>query len=144
VLDTEMQNVRVRGGDPVRLTNLELRLLQFLLTNDGRAQTVDKLTAHVWGHRGLGDRQLLKQLVHRLRQKIEKDPAAPIHLQTLTASAISSGGRDAHELIAHIPPPQSQRVHSTCARVFLRHDLERPQHVVLLVFEDGQWYTHLP
>jgi len=84
VLDTEMQNVRVRGGDPVRLTRLELRLLQFLLTNDGRAQTIDKLTAHVWGHRGLGDRQLLKQLVHRLRQKIEKDPAAPMHLQTLS------------------------------------------------------------
>ena len=84
VLDTELQTVRVRGGEAVRLTNLELRLLQLLLTNDGRAQTVDKLTAHVWGHRGLGDRQLLKQLVHRLRQKIEKDPAAPVHLQTLS------------------------------------------------------------
>jgi len=84
VLDTEMQTVRVRGADPVRLTNLELRLLQLLLTNDGRPQTVDKLTAHVWGHRGLGDRQLLKQLVHRLRQKIERDPAAPVHLQTLS------------------------------------------------------------
>jgi DNA-binding response OmpR family regulator len=79
-----MQTVRVRGADPVRLTNLELRLLQLLLTNDGRPQTVDKLTAHVWGHRGLGDRQLLKQLVHRLRQKIERDPAAPVHLQTLS------------------------------------------------------------
>ena len=34
------------------------------------------------GHRGSGDRQLLKQLVHRLRQKIEIDPAAPQRLQT--------------------------------------------------------------
>jgi DNA-binding response OmpR family regulator len=84
VLDIELQTVRVRGGAPVRLTNLELRLIQFLLTNEGRPQTVDKLTAHVWGHRGFGDRQLLKQLVHRLRQKIERDPAAPVHLQTLS------------------------------------------------------------
>lgn len=84
LLDTELQTVRVRGADPVRLTNLELRLLQFLLTNAGRPQTVDKLTSHIWGHRGLGDRQLLKQLVHRLRQKIERDPAAPEHLQALS------------------------------------------------------------
>ena len=83
-LDTELQTVRVRGNDPVRLTNLELRLLQFLLTNAGRPQTADKLTSHVWGHRGLGDRQLLKQLVHRLRQKIERDPAAPAHLLTMS------------------------------------------------------------
>jgi DNA-binding response OmpR family regulator len=36
----------------------------------------------VWGHKGSGDRQLLKQLVHRLRQKIEIDPATPQMLQT--------------------------------------------------------------
>jgi len=42
----------------------------------------DRLLVHVWGHRGSGDRQLLKQLVHRLRQKIEQDPAAPQLLQT--------------------------------------------------------------
>jgi DNA-binding response OmpR family regulator len=38
--------------------------------------------AHVWGHRGSGDRQLLKQLVHRLRQKLEKDPAGADLLHT--------------------------------------------------------------
>ncbi|TLY89780.1 MAG: hypothetical protein E6K44_09690, partial [Gammaproteobacteria bacterium] len=32
-----------------------------------------------------GDRQLLKQLVHRLRQKIETDPAAPALLRTAAA-----------------------------------------------------------
>jgi DNA-binding response OmpR family regulator len=32
---------------------------------------------HVWGNRAGGNRQLLKQLVHRLRQKIEDDPADP-------------------------------------------------------------------
>jgi DNA-binding response OmpR family regulator len=36
----------------------------------------------VWGHKGAGDRQLLKQLVHRVRQKIETDPANPQILQT--------------------------------------------------------------
>jgi DNA-binding response OmpR family regulator len=36
----------------------------------------------VWGHKSGGDRQLLKQLVHRLRHKIETDPAAPTLLRT--------------------------------------------------------------
>jgi len=40
----------------------------------------------VWGHKGAGDRQLLKQLVHRLRQKIEVDPAAPQMLQTVVGA----------------------------------------------------------
>ena len=39
---------------------------------------------HVWGYRGMGDRQLLKQLVHRLRRKIEADPADPKHLITVS------------------------------------------------------------
>jgi DNA-binding response OmpR family regulator len=38
---------------------------------------------HVWGYRGPGDRQMLKQLVHRLRQKVEADPAAPRYVQTV-------------------------------------------------------------
>ncbi len=46
----------------------------------------ERLLTHVWGHRGSGDRQLLKQLVHRLRQKIEADPAAPQVLQTVAGA----------------------------------------------------------
>jgi len=83
-LDAERQSVRVREGDPVRLTKLEFRLLQLLLANAGHTLPVDRLTGHVWGYRGSGDRQILKQLVHRLRQKIERDPAAPEYLVTIS------------------------------------------------------------
>jgi DNA-binding response OmpR family regulator len=81
-LNAEEHTVRISGGDPVRLTKLELRLLQMLLANVGRTVSSDRLLAHIWGHRNSGDRQLLKQLVHRLRQKIEADPALPQLLQT--------------------------------------------------------------
>ena len=81
--DLESQTVRVRGGEPVRLTQLEARLLQLLLANGGHPQTIERLTSHVWGYRGLGDRQLLKQLVHRLRRKIEADPGNPRYLVTV-------------------------------------------------------------
>jgi DNA-binding response OmpR family regulator len=76
-LDPENQTVSVRGGASVRLTNLEFRLAQYLLVNADHTIPMERLTQHVWGYRGTGDRQLLKQLVHRLRQKIEQDPAQP-------------------------------------------------------------------
>jgi DNA-binding response OmpR family regulator len=81
-LDVDEHTARVGNGEPVRLTKLELRLLQMLLANAGRTVNSDRLLMQVWGHRNSGDRQLLKQLVHRLRQKIEIDPAAPQLLQT--------------------------------------------------------------
>jgi len=83
-LDLELQSVAVRGGDPVRLTRLELRLLQILLANAGHTLPAERLLAHVWGSRGSGDRQLLKQLVHRLRQKIEAEATEPRYLVTIS------------------------------------------------------------
>ncbi len=81
-LDVDEHTVQVGTGDPIRLTKLELRLLQMLLANSGHTVGSDRLLMQVWGHRGAGDRQLLKQLVHRLRHKIEVDPAVPQLLQT--------------------------------------------------------------
>jgi DNA-binding response OmpR family regulator len=85
-LDPENQAVRVRGRPATRLTKLEYRLLQYLLVNAGHTLPVERLTQHVWGYRGAGDRQMLKQLVHRLRQKIERDPAAPEYVLTVAGT----------------------------------------------------------
>jgi DNA-binding response OmpR family regulator len=85
-LDIEEHTVRIGSAEPVRLTKLELRLLQMLLANAGHTVSSDRLLIQVWGHRNSGDRQLLKQLVHRLRQKIEADPAVPQFLQTASGA----------------------------------------------------------
>jgi len=84
-LDLGEHTVRIGTGEAVRLTKLELRLLQMLLANAGHTVSSERLLVQVWGHRSGGDRQLLKQLVHRLRQKIETDPAAPALLRTAAA-----------------------------------------------------------
>ena len=81
-LDTQEHTVQIGTKEPVRLTKLELRLLQMLVANAGHTVSSDRLLMQVWGHKGSGDRQLLKQLVHRLRQKVEADPTAPQLLQT--------------------------------------------------------------
>jgi DNA-binding response OmpR family regulator len=85
-LDTQEHTVQVGTKEPVRLTKLELRLLQMLIANAGHTVSSDRLLMQVWGHKGSGDRQLLKQLVHRLRQKIEVDPATPQMLQTVVGA----------------------------------------------------------
>jgi DNA-binding response OmpR family regulator len=81
-LDLEAHALRLGDAEPVKLTKLETRLLQILIANAGHVVGTERLLTHVWGHRGSGDRQLLKQLVHRLRQKIETDPAEPALLKT--------------------------------------------------------------
>ncbi|MEO8195726.1 MAG: response regulator transcription factor [Thermoanaerobaculia bacterium] len=81
-LDLERRTARLGGAHPVHLTPLELRLLQLLVASSGETVTVERLLIHIWGSRGAGERQLLKQLVHRLRQKIEPEPATPRYLVT--------------------------------------------------------------
>ncbi len=83
MLDVESQSVSVRGGTPVRLTGLEFRLLHYLLVNAEHTLPAERLTQHVWGYRGGDDRQILKQLVHRLRHKVEHNPAEPEYVITV-------------------------------------------------------------
>ena len=91
-LDLEAHSLRMDEAAPVKLTKLETRLLQILIANAGHVVGTERLLTHVWGHRGSGDRQLLKQLVHRLRQKIEEDPAEPRYLQTESGAGYRLAG----------------------------------------------------
>lgn len=68
-LDSAALELRV-GEVTHRVTPLESRLLQLLIANAGQPVVTQRLLTHIWGQRGGGDRQLLKQLVHRLRQKL--------------------------------------------------------------------------
>jgi DNA-binding response OmpR family regulator len=81
-LDLEGLSLGIADAPALRLTKLEARLLQILMANAGNVVGTERLLVHVWGRRGSGDRQLLKQLVHRLRHKIEADPANPRYLTT--------------------------------------------------------------
>jgi DNA-binding response OmpR family regulator len=82
-LDPERQQAR-RGRElPIHLTPLEFRLLQHLMLHRGQVSAAETLIEHVWGYQGTGDRDLLKQLIRRLRRKIEPDPANPIYIETV-------------------------------------------------------------
>ncbi len=81
-LDTNQRVVRVGGGLLVSLTPLENRLLEYLMVNAGQVLTTDAIIDHVWGPSG-ADRDMLRQLVRRLRAKIEPDPADPAYIITI-------------------------------------------------------------
>jgi DNA-binding response OmpR family regulator len=69
-------------GESVSLTPLENRLLECLMINAGRVLTFDSIIDHVWGP-AAADRDMLRQVIHRLRAKIESKPSEPIYIQTV-------------------------------------------------------------
>lgn len=70
-LDTADRTATVSKTAPVRLTQLEFRLLYLLMTNPNRVVTTDSIADRVWGYSDGGDRDLVRGLVSRLRRKIE-------------------------------------------------------------------------
>jgi two-component system, OmpR family, response regulator RegX3 len=81
--DISRQEVTCAKGKCIRLTPMESRLLQVLIANVGRPRSRESLVEGVWGYTGEGDYALLKNLVRRLRLKIEPDPSAPRYIKTL-------------------------------------------------------------
>lgn len=82
-LDPLRHALRTRSGATIDLTPKEYRVLHYLIVNQGRTLSAEKIIDHVWGYHDRGARALLKQLVRRLRTKIEPDPAQPRYLQTV-------------------------------------------------------------
>ena len=76
--------VMLKNGGAVRLTNLELRLLYYLLNRPGQTVTIEELNQRVWGYADEANNTMLKNVVYRLRRKIESDPANPLIIQTVS------------------------------------------------------------
>ncbi|MDE2902399.1 MAG: response regulator transcription factor [Chloroflexota bacterium] len=70
------------GGRPVALSAAEFRMLRFLARNRDRVFRPAQLVEEVWGPEYAGDRHLARVYVRRVREKIEREPAAPRHLVT--------------------------------------------------------------
>jgi DNA-binding response OmpR family regulator len=68
--------------DSISLTRLESRLMEYLMINAGQVLTFESIMDHVWGPAG-ADRDMLRQLIHRLRVKIEPNSAEPKYIQTI-------------------------------------------------------------
>jgi two-component system KDP operon response regulator KdpE len=74
--------VVTRGGEPVRLTPIEYKLLGTLVRKIGRVLTYQQLLKEVWGPRYATQKQYLHVYMGHLRAKLEHDPARPRFLIT--------------------------------------------------------------
>ena len=82
-LEIDLPRHRVtRGGRELKLTPREFDLLALLVRHAGKVVTHRQLLTTVWGPAHEHDTQYLRVYVGQLRQKIERDPAAPALIVT--------------------------------------------------------------
>ena len=79
----EAEALVTRDGEPIELTKTEFRLLCELADHPNIVLSRDQLLERVWGYSHLGDGRLVDAHLHRLRNKIEANPAEPVLIQTV-------------------------------------------------------------
>jgi DNA-binding winged helix-turn-helix (wHTH) protein len=81
-IDLPRHEVR-RANQVVELTSLEFRVLKFFLFNPYRVISREEFLKAVWGYRWYPVTRSVDNQILRLRQKLEPEPAAPVHFQTV-------------------------------------------------------------
>jgi DNA-binding response OmpR family regulator len=73
----------LRAGQPVPLTPQEFKMLRFFLNNKERVVSRNELLNEVWGYHSYPTTRTVDTHMLRLRQKLEQDPADPVHFRTV-------------------------------------------------------------
>ena len=87
-LDLSRCKVSCRDELIAKLTPLECRLMEILMLNHDQVMLADTLIDQIWGPQG-GDKDMLKQLVYRLRHKIEVCPSKLMFIETVSGVGYS-------------------------------------------------------
>jgi DNA-binding response OmpR family regulator len=83
-----LRMIAVVRGQPVELTPTEFQILSYLMHNQDRIVSCSELVAHTHGYE-LDERDarpMLRAHIHRLRRKLERDPADPRIIRTVRGS----------------------------------------------------------
>ncbi len=72
-----------RDGIEVNLSPKEYRLLELFMAHPRRVWSRDKLLEQVWGVDYFGDSKTVDVHIRWLREKLERNPSAPVHLITV-------------------------------------------------------------
>ena len=78
----------------VYLAPKEFEVLRMLTKYAGRVLSADAILNSVWGPEWVGEKDLLKQYIYRLRQKIEANPDTPRYLHTVRGEGYYFDARD--------------------------------------------------
>lgn len=72
-----------KNGKPIELTQIEYQILEYLFNNPNTVLERAAILNKVWGHDYFVDDKVIDVNIHRLRGKIEDEPAQPKHLVTI-------------------------------------------------------------
>jgi len=72
-----------KDGKLVPLTPQEFKMLRFFLNNEERVISRAELLNEVWGYNSYPTTRTVDTHILRLRQKLERDPAEPVHFRTV-------------------------------------------------------------
>jgi DNA-binding response OmpR family regulator len=72
-----------RAERPVALTPQEFKLLKYFSQNQDRVVSRDQLLSDVWGYNSYPSTRTVDSHILTLRQKLEKEPANPVHFLTV-------------------------------------------------------------
>src|SRR5215469_1423385 len=72
-----------RGSKPIPMTNMEFKMLKYLIQNARRVISRDELLNEVWGYENYPCTRTVDNRILRLRQKLEREPSRPVHFQTV-------------------------------------------------------------
>jgi DNA-binding response OmpR family regulator len=72
-----------RSGELVPMTSQEFKVLKFMVQNAERVLSREELLNQVWGYKSYPTTRTVDNHILRLRQKLEKDSANPVHFRTV-------------------------------------------------------------
>lgn len=72
-----------RDGVLVPMTSQEFKVLKFMIQNAERVLSREELLNQVWGYKNYPSTRTVDNHILRLRQKLEKDSANPLHFRTV-------------------------------------------------------------
>jgi DNA-binding response OmpR family regulator len=92
-IDSVARTVR-RGDEDLALTYSEFEILHKLASSPRRVFTREELMNHLWKGTFYGDLRSVDVHVRHLRQKVERNPAAPVLIRTVRGVGYAFGGED--------------------------------------------------
>lgn len=83
-VSVDFQKMEVsRAGKSVALTPQEFKLLKYFAQHPQRVISRDQLLSDVWGYNSYPSTRTVDSHILTLRQKLERDPASPVHFVTV-------------------------------------------------------------
>lgn len=81
-IDKESKEVTVQGV-PVKLTPIEYKIVELLMTNAGRVFSINDIYERVWKEPGYNAENTVAVHIRKIREKIEIDPKNPRYLKVV-------------------------------------------------------------